>query len=693
MLVQPRRPPTPNRGEWREHLNPTQLDAVTHGSGPLLVIAGAGTGKTTTLGCRVAHLIETGTPAERILLLTFSRRAAAEMLSRARSLTHDGRAQRVWGGTFHAIAVRLLRLHGRGVGVQPDFSVLDKSDTADLLNLIRSSRADLYERKRLVRKETLADIYSRTVNAGRPLVEVLERFFPWCADDRAAIAGIFTAYTARKRESNVLDYDDLLIYCNALITSATGERVGAAFDHVLVDEYQDVNSLQAQMLAGLYRWIPNITAVGDDAQAIYSFRSATVAHILDFPRTFTGTNVVALEQNYRSTGPLLAASNAVIAMARARHEKTLFASRPGGQRPQLITCRDEATQATAVCESVLRSRESGTALVRQAVLFRTAHHSDLLEVELGRHNIPYVKYGGLKFLEAAHVKDVVAILRILDNPRDMVSWFRVLQLQEGVGPGIARHIIGAIGLEASNGITSPLRGLIACQFDVPPVTQAAMEPLRALLAELADDHAALPLATQIERIRRFCEPVFARLYHNSDVRLRDIEQLEVLAASTGSRTGFLTDLALDPPNATSDLAGPPLLDEDYLVLSTIHSAKGGEWDAVRIIHASDGMIPSDMATGDADTIEEERRLLYVAMTRARDVLEVYFPLRYYRRPRGQSDTHGYAQLTRFLSDAVRPLFDESVKGGNSELDLASSIADGANAQSVEAQLNQLWADR
>jgi DNA helicase II / ATP-dependent DNA helicase PcrA len=341
---------------------------------------------------------------------------------------------------------------------------------------------------------------------------------------------------------------------------------------------------------------------------------------------------------------------------------------------------------------VLRSREAGTALVRQAVLFRTSHHSDLLEVELGRHNIPYVKYGGLKFLEAAHVKDVVAILRILDNPRDTVSWFRVLQLQEGVGPGTARNIISGIGLDSPTGDASPVRGLIGGAFEVPQPARESMQELRALLSDLSDDRAALPLPTQIERIRRFCEPVFARLYHNSDVRLRDIEQLEVLATSAGSRTAFLTDLALDPPSATSDLAGPPLLDEDYLILSTIHSAKGGEWDAVRIIHASDGMIPSDMATGDAATIEEERRLLYVAMTRARDVLEVYFPLRYYRRPRGKSDSHGYAQLTRFLPDGVRHLFDESVVGGGPDVDASLKLGDGVDAHSVEALLHHLWAD-
>ncbi|MBV8526724.1 MAG: ATP-dependent helicase [Candidatus Dormibacteraeota bacterium] len=671
-------------------LNEQQRAAVEHRSGPLLVIAGAGTGKTMTLAHRVAHLIDCGTPPERILLLTFSRRAAAEMLSRAQSLTRDGGTRRVWGGTFHAVAAHLLRLHGRAVGVQPDFTVLDRSDTADLLNLVRSALTETYERKRFARKETLADIYSRTVNAGAPLREVLQRCFPWCAADRGAIASIFTAYTQRKRASNVLDFDDLLLFWRALMASPAAERVAERFDHVLVDEYQDVNALQAAILAGLHRTIADVFVVGDDAQAIYSFRSATVDHILDFPRLFEGTRIVPLEQNYRSTSPLLAASNAVIALARARHEKTLVAVRPGGVRPQLITCRDELAQSDAVCDSVLRLREQGIALHRQAVLFRTSHHSDLLEIELGRRNIPFVKYGGLKFLEAAHVKDVLALLRVLDNPRDAVSWFRVLQLLEGVGPVHASRLMTSIGVDGAATTPSPLRALVEGDVVVPDAARPSMTALRALIDELSVERDPVPLASQIERIRRFCEPVFARLYGNAEVRLRDVDQLAVLAAASPSRTAFLTDIALDPPGATSDLAGPPLLDEDYLILSTIHSAKGGEWDAVRIIHAADGMIPSDMATGDAASIEEERRLLYVAMTRARDVLEVYFPLRYHRRPRGAGDAHAYSQLTRFIPDGVLGLFDERV-AGDQPLSGGGSDAGAGGTAAVDDALRELWA--
>lgn len=671
-------------------LNEQQRAAVEHGAGPLLVVAGAGTGKTMTLAHRVARLIERGTPPERILLLTFSRRAAAEMLSRAASLTRVGGTRRVWGGTFHAVGAHLLRLHGRAVGVQPDFTVLDQSDTADLLNLVRSSLTETYERKRFARKETLADIYSRTVNAGIPLRDVLERCFPWCADDRGAIGSIFTAYTERKRASNVLDYDDLLLFWRALMASPVAQHVAERFDHVLVDEYQDVNALQAAILAGLHRTIADVFVVGDDAQAIYSFRSATVDHILDFPRLFTGTRVVALEQNYRSTAPLLAASNAVIELARARHEKTLGATRQGGVRPQLITCRDELAQSDAVCSSILQLREQGIALRRQAVLFRTSHHSDLLEIELGRRNIPFVKYGGLRFLEAAHVKDVIALLRVLDNPRDAVSWFRVLQLLEGVGPVHASRLMTAIGVDGTAASPSPVRALIDGDLVVPDAAQHSMAALRALLDDLSVERDAVPLPSQIERIRAFCEPVFARLYGNAEVRLRDIEQLEVLGAASPSRTAFLTDIALDPPGATSDLAGPPLLDEDYLILSTIHSAKGGEWDAVRIIHAADGMIPSDMATGDAASIEEERRLLYVAMTRARDVLEVYFPLRYHRRPRGVGDAHAYSQLTRFIPDAVRGFFDESLAGDDLRSSARADSGSGGTS-SVDEALRELWA--
>ena len=339
----------------------------------------------------------------------------------------------------------------------------------------------------------------------------------------------------------------------------------------------------------------------------------------------------------------------------------------------------------------MRSREAGVPLRRQAVLFRTSHHSDALEVELSRRNIPFVKYGGLKFLEAAHVKDVIAILRVLDNPRDAVSWFRVLQLLDGVGPAHAARLLATIGVNGDAGSRSPVRSLIDGDPEVPESACAEMSALRLLLDELTDERDPLPPAAQIERVRRFCEPVFARLYGNAEVRLRDIEQLEVVAATSPSRTAFLTDLALDPPSATSDLAGDPLLDEDYLILSTIHSAKGGEWDAVRIIHAADGMIPSDMATGDASSVEEERRLLYVAMTRARDLLEVYFPLRYYRRPRRLDDAHSYAQLTRFIPESIRDLFDVRTSGDVVTPDASGTAAQSGDAAEVDRFLQTLWA--
>jgi ATP-dependent DNA helicase UvrD/PcrA len=643
-------------------LNPQQLAAASHGEGPLLVVAGAGTGKTMTLACRVAHLIDRGVPPQRILLLTFSRRAAREMLSRAERMTGAAATSEVWGGTFHAVANRLLRHRGRAVGIRPDFTVLDQSDAADVMDLIRGELGLGQGERRFPRKATLASIYSRTVNAGEKLGGVLGRWFPWCSDEADDVRRVFEAYTLRKRAQNVLDYDDLLLFWHALVTSpAAGPEVAGMFDHVLVDEYQDTNAVQARILEGLRPPGTALTVVGDDAQAIYGFRSATVRNILEFPERFPGTTIVRLEQNYRSTPPVLAASNAVIARSSERHEKTLWADRDGDGRPTLRTCLDEAEQCDLVCRAVLEHREEGIPLQRQAVLFRAAHHSDQLEIELARRNIPFVKYGGLKFLETAHVKDVLALLRVLENPLDEVSWFRVLQLPEGIGPSIARRLLTALGVrrdedEASAG-SSPLRRLLDDPPPVPPVAREGFDALRSALGDCAEDGRGP--AEQLECLRRFLEPVFARRYDSAGARLRDLEQLEAIAAESPSRTRFLDDLTLDPPSSTSDLAGPPLLDEDWLVLSTMHSAKGLEWDVVHVIHAADGMIPSDMATGDDEEIEEERRLFYVALTRARDALHVYAPMRYYRRPRGLEDPHAYAQVSRFLPEDVRAHFDES----------------------------------
>ena len=649
---------------WLDTLNPPQREAVTHGEGPLLVVAGAGSGKTWTLACRVAHLIDSGVPPQRILLLTFSRRAAREMLGRAERLIADGRppAGRVWGGTFHAVANRLLRLYARPLGLSPDFTVLDQADGADLMNLIRSDLGHAARDRRFPRKDTLAAIHSRTVNAGEPLGNVLRRDFPWCAPEAEGIREIFLAYTARKREHHVLDYDDLLVYWRALAGDPdAGPHMASRFDHVLVDEYQDTNALQADVLLAIHRSVPNVVVVGDDAQAIYGFRSATVRNILEFPERFPGSRVVKLEQNYRSTRPILDATNAVIAKSPQRHDKTLWSERHTGQPPALVRCRDEAEQCDEVCRRILEHRERGTALRHQAVLFRTGHHSDLLEVELSRRNIPFVKYGGLKFMESAHVKDLLALLRVLENPLDEVGWFRALQLPEGMGPASARRAMAAVGLgggvdpDAGSGSPGPLARFLSAAPPVPASAAAEVEALRVALVDCVEGDP--PTASQVERLRRFLEPVFARRYESAAARVRDLEQLEALASRFPSRARLLAEMALDPPSSTSDLAGPPLLDEDYVVLSTIHSAKGGEWDVVHVIHAADGMIPSDMSTGSTDDIEEERRLFYVALTRARDALYVYFPLRFYRRPRGRDDTHAYAQLTRFLPADVLEHFD------------------------------------
>ena len=677
--------------DWMEQLNPAQLKAATHADGPVLVIAGAGTGKTMTLACRVAWLIEQGVAPDEILLLTFTRRASAEMLARAGRLAGRSSAGKVWGGTFHATANRLLRQYGRPIGLSPEFAVMDQADAADMMNLIRGDLGLNKSKRRFPRKNTLIAIYSRSVNSRTALGEVLERQFPWCQKEIDGIREVFELYTERKHDHNVLDYDDLLLYWNVLCDAPkVGETVADRFDHVLVDEYQDTNIVQAQILQAMRRGRKNIMVVGDDAQSIYSFRAATVRNILDFPKQFEGAALITLEQNYRSVVPILDASNAVMAEAKQRYAKNLFSERPSEQKPTVVTCLDEAEQCTEVCDRVLAKLEEGILLRKQAVLFRAGHHSDQLEVELARRNIPFVKYGGLKFVEAAHVKDMIAVMRLIANPSDELSWYRVLQLLEGIGPATARKVIDALGVRASG--QDPLRRFL----DQPPSVPVAARRQFAEFQDAVGDclggttKKKLSPASQVERIRRFYEPVFENLYDNPTIRLRDLDQLEQIAGRYKSPARFITDLTLDPPSSTQDLAGPPLLDEDYLILSTIHSAKGCEWDIVYIIHAADGMIPSDMATGNDDEIEEERRLLYVAMTRARNTLNIFFPLRYYFRRGHLTDHHSYAQLTRFIPESAYGLFDRISTAVEEQTIEVDNDTPGDRPKSVEALLKDLW---
>jgi DNA helicase-2/ATP-dependent DNA helicase PcrA len=497
------------------------------------------------------------------------------------------------------------------------------------------------------------DIYSRRVNGTEDLEAVLRRDFPWCQMWKEELSALFRAYVERKQRQNVLDYDDLLLYWYYLLEDeSTAESIGGRFDHILVDEYQDTNRIQAGILTGLRRGSQNIMVVGDDAQSIYSFRSATVRNMLDFPQHFPDTKIVTLERNYRSVPPVLDTTNRVIAQARERYSKDLWSTRQGGQRPRLVTCFDESEQDEAVIERVLEHYEQGVPLRRQAVLFRAASHSSSLELALARRNIPFHKYGGLRFLEAAHVKDLVAILRIMENPRDEIAWFRVLQLLDGVGPVTASATMEHI---ASGGHDA--RSIAT--FDAPPAAREEMSALAGLVNDLSalQDEGPSP---QIERIHLFYSPILKRRYENAEQREHDIEHLAHLARRYKSRRQFLADLVLDPPVSTGDLAGPPLKDEDWLVLSTIHSAKGLEWDAVYLIHAADGCLPSDMAAGSDTEIDEEMRLTYVAMTRARDFLYVLWPLRYYHKARGGlTDSHSYAQLCRFFTPDVLDTMDRA----------------------------------
>jgi DNA helicase-2/ATP-dependent DNA helicase PcrA len=522
-------------------------------------------------------------------------------------------------------------------------------------------------------------IYSRCVSGSEGIGTVLKEQFPWCVEWVEELRKLFAAYVKRKQDHNVLDYDDLLLYWAELAEDhEIGRALCSRFDHILVDEYQDTNRIQSRILRGMRRWNGNIMAVGDDAQSIYSFRSATVRNMLDFPRHFPGTTVLTLEQNYRSVGPILDATNRLISHAKERYAKELWSDRVG-QRPKLVTCEDEHDQDEYVVERVLEHYEGGVPLRHQAVLFRAGHLSDSLEVELTRRNIPYRKYGGLRFLESAHVKDLLAVLRIAENPRDQMAWFRLLQLLDGFGPTWASRAIEHMVVNGNQ--PGSLR-----TFKAPPASSESLGSIISVLEELGSSK-DMPPATQVERIRSFYDPIMKKIYDNPVVRARDLENLEGIASKYRSRRRFLTDLQLDPPDSTSELAGSPSKDEDWLVLSTIHSAKGCEWDVVYLIHAADGWLPSDMATDSEEEIEEERRLAYVAMTRARDFLYVAWPFRYYYKWRKYTDAHGYAQLSRFVSGDVQALFDEVNASGVSPPDMPSEISVGAHLRS---RLRAMW---
>jgi len=650
-------------------LNDQQRAAVEHDGHlpphrqrPLLIVAGAGSGKTNTLAHRVARLILDGADPQRMLLLTFSRRAAADMGRRAgqvlrQVLQLDPVAtppSLPWSGTFHAIGARLLRDYAVQAGLEQDFTIQDRGDSEDLIGLLRHEMGLSSTEQRFPLKGTCLAIYSRAVNTRSELGQVLASQFPWCRQWERSLAELFGRYVDAKEQQHVLDYDDLLLYwADMLSAPELAQHMGQRFDHVLVDEYQDTNRLQADILHRLKPDGAGVTAVGDDAQSIYSFRGATVRNILDFPALFSRpAEVITLERNYRSTQPILAASNAVIADAPERHHKNLWSDIASSQKPQLVVIPDEVEQARWIANRVLAHREQGFTLKSQAVLFRTATHSAALELELGRRKIPFLKFGGLKFLESSHIKDLLSLLRLAHNPHGRMAGFRALQLIAGVGPATARK-----ALDAMCQARDPADALL--NFSVP--SSIALEWQAFADAYVLMRRAGAPWPTDINVARDWYLPQLARKGDDTGARSADIEQLVGLAAGYGSREKFLTELTLDPPDASSDYSAPPYRDEDYLTLSTIHSAKGQEWRSVHVLNVVDGCIPSDLATGSEAEIAEERRLLYVAMTRAREHLHLLVPQRFHvTQQAAQGERHVNAIRSRFITTRMLTHFEDSL---------------------------------
>ena len=721
-------PPLKTRadGDWLARLNPEQHAAATHGQGaaparPLLIIAGAGTGKTATLAHRVAWLVAGGADPQRILLLTFSRRAAVEMTRRAQRLLvtrsrsgkgaapgpdaqyppgADGGAvgaelpagalaggRLEWAGTFHAIGARLLREHADAVGLDPDFGILDRGDAADLIDLVRQEAGFDRLERRFPRKDSCLAIYSFCVNAQRPLDEVLKAGWPWAQEHAGRLAQLFRAYVERKQRDAVLDFDDLLLWWQQAMTEPTfAEAVGARFDHVLVDEYQDTNRLQADIIEAMKPDGRGVTVVGDDAQSIYGFRAADVDNILEFGRGFAkldpaeGVHRVTLKTNYRSVQPVLDLAETLMRQSPRQFRKGLAAERGSGARPRLVTVRDDRAQADYVVSRILEEREAGVPLKRQAVLFRSSHHSDLLEVELTRARIPFVKYGGLKFLEAAHVKDVLSLLRWADNPRHQIAAFRCLQLLPGIGPGLARRC-----LETLAAADHDWQALAA--FQAPSAAGPYWDALRRLLLSLADP--ATPWAGQLQRTCEWYRPLLEARHDDAAVRAADLDMLVAIADQFQNRERFLTETVLDPPAASGDLAGDPLRDEDYLILSTVHSAKGQEWDVVHVLNVADGSFPNEFSAGSTAGIDEERRLFYVAITRARDTLELIEPQRYYVTQQARAgDRHVHGARSRFLTAPVLARLDRRAR-----IDPPGAVGRGgirAPRVDVAARINRMW---
>jgi DNA helicase-2/ATP-dependent DNA helicase PcrA len=621
--------------DYAAALNAQQAAAVQAGDGPALVIAGAGSGKTRTLIYRVAYLIDSGIDSDRILLLTFTRKAAQEMVERA-GLLIGSQSERVAGGTFHSTGNILLRRYGRSAGIDAGFTILDRGDAEDLIALTRSQLGLNAKEKRFPRKGTIAEIYSKCVNTLRSLEEIVLEEFPHFADHLEDLDKLRRAYEQAKRQRQLLDYDDLLARLWELLTNNEDIRhtISHQYQYILVDEYQDTNRLQAELIRRLAATHDNVMVVGDDSQSIYAFRGATFRNIMEFPALFPGAIVYKLEENYRSTQPILNLANEIIAAASEKYTKQLFTRKLDGPLPSLVEAAGENAQSRFVAQKILELREEGVPLGEIAVLFRSSFHSFDLEIELSRRGLPFVKRGGIKFIEAAHVKDLLAYLRVVHNPQDAVSWHRVLMLVEGVGPKKTQDLLAAL-------LKTDQPGQILCTAGGRSGT--GLKLLGAALDRLSQDREGNPAAL-VDLAYEYYLPILKDQHDDYPRRIRDLEHLHTMAANYADLAEFLSDLALEPPDGSVADVEASDLDDEQLILSTIHSAKGLEWQCVFVIWALDGKFPSMYSFGTDEGLEEERRLFYVAVTRAKRHLYVTYPINVFDKSSGML----LAKPTRFL---------------------------------------------
>ncbi len=612
---------------YEAQLNASQLEAVMATEGPMLVIAGAGSGKTRTLTYRVARLVEEGVAPSSILLLTFTRKAAQQMLQRAIKLL-DRRCENVAGGTFHSFGNLILRRYGGALGISSNFAIFDRVDAEALISLLRKETSAATNSRSLPRKRTLANIFSRAVNKMIPIDDVVYDDYPHLADEMEAINSIFLSYKRYKSENNFFDFDDLLIYLLQLLKDHPDirARISSSYRYVMVDEYQDTNKIQAEILYLLTGDNNNIMVVGDDSQSIYAFRGANFRNIMKFPEMFPGTRIIALEENYRSVQPILNLTNIIIEQAKEKYSKNLFTRKSGGSVPVLVEAQDENDQSLFIADKIQQLSRQGISLNQIAVLFRAGYHSFDLEIELSRSQLPFIKVGGFKFVESAHIKDVLAHLRVISSPHDRISWYRILLLLEKVGPVTAQKIYDAITGEGA-GYT----GLLTSK--AKPVAGAGLKRLKDLYSTI--DTISMPLEKMGEVIIEYYLPILKDRYDDHPKRAKDLEQLLAIMERYSNLEQFLTDMALEPPNtAMGDTFTTETPAEDRLVLSTIHSAKGLEWHTVFIIWALDGRFPSPHALHKEEDLEEELRLMYVAATRARENLYFTYPNQVYDRSLG-----------------------------------------------------------